>query len=172
MSETKPSVPAVRPPEPKTVRDLEIPPPWAIALSEKVIDGFAGVDARLDGVESNVSILVDDKKTMNERLSRIESWRDSEVTARLNANSERVRGESHTNLKQDAVISQVVTRLDAVEANQTKAADERASTAEDVKAIKNAVVGVVTNKKVILVGKALFTLAAAYLAAKGIKVIP
>lgn len=47
------------------------------------------------------------------------------------------------------------------------AAQERASTAEDVKAIKDAVVGVVTNPKVRLVGKVIFGFAMTYAVARG-----
>lgn len=110
MSDTKESMPA----QPKTV-ELEKPPAWAIALSEKVVQGFASVEARLETVEMNVEVLVDDKKTVNERLSRIEAWKENEVTSRLSANSARVKEESQVNLKQDAALSQVITRVDAVE---------------------------------------------------------
>lgn len=110
MSDTKESMPA----QPKTV-ELEKPPAWAIALSEKVVNGFASVEARLDTVETNVSVLVDDKKTVNERLSRIEAWKENEVNARLNANSERVKGESQVNLKQDAAIAEILTKVRELE---------------------------------------------------------
>ncbi len=51
---------------------------------------------------------------MNERLSRIETWKENEVTARLNANSERVKGESQVNLEQDAAIATIITEVRAL----------------------------------------------------------
>jgi hypothetical protein len=86
--------------------------------------------------------------------------------------SVRVRQESDVNLKQDAAIANVITRLGTVEENQTKAAEERASTAAMVKEVRDTVVGVATNKKVVFIGKVLFGIAVAYSAAHGLKVLP
>jgi hypothetical protein len=180
MSDTQPSQRAIalKPDEKPTV-EMAPPPAWAVELSKRVVDGFASVEARLDTVETNVTILVDDKRSVNDRLSRIETWKENEVNARLSANSERVRGESSVNLKQDAVISTLVTDVAAVKEAQATAATERAETAAAVKEIRDTVVTTASglakffkHPKVVFVGKAVFTLAAAYMAAKGIKVLP
>lgn len=107
---TKPSMPA----QPTTV-EFEKPPSWAIALSEKVAQGFASVDARLGTVEQNVTILVDDKKTVNERLSRIETWKENEVTTRLNASSIRVQSVTEDTTKHDVAIANLTTKLVTIE---------------------------------------------------------
>lgn len=115
MSDTQTSQKAVagKPEEKPTVK-MEPPPSWAIELSKRVAEGFASVEARLDTVETNVTILVDDKRSVNDRLSRIETWKENEVNTRLSANSERVRGESSVNLKQDQVIAEVLTKVNAL----------------------------------------------------------
>lgn len=47
------------------------------------------------------------------RLDRIETWK-SDVENRLSRNSERVGGESKTNLQQDAVLADHTTKLEAI----------------------------------------------------------
>lgn len=102
------------------------------------------------------------------RLDRLES-QPPPTNGSLRA---KVDTTSQENREQDAAIASVVIRLGTVEENQTKAAKERATTAEDVKAIKDAIVGTLTNKKVLFVGKILFAAAVAYSGLHGLKVLP
>lgn len=100
----------------KTTVEMQAPPEWAINLTKKVVDGFASVDNRLDAVEANVSALVDDKRITNERLSRIENWKEKEVEKRLDANSERVKESSKVDLKHEAAIAAIKEEVEKLAA--------------------------------------------------------
>lgn len=163
MPETKPSQAAVRP-ETKDTVAMEPPPAWAIALSEKVNDGFRAVRADVALVANDVTILRD-------RVVVIERWK-LDVEDRQAKHSGGLTRESQVNEEQNAVIAKVLNRIEAIEANQETAAKERADTAAKVDAIYDSVVGVIKNPKVKFVGRVLFGIAMAYAAAKGIKVLP
>lgn len=94
---------AGQPPEKPTV-ELEKPPAWAISLSEKVTTGFAGVDARLDGIETTVDNLVSDGKASNLRMTTLEVKFD-EYDKRANTNSMRAKQSSEVDLKHEADIA-------------------------------------------------------------------
>lgn len=176
-----------KPPQPpaKTTVAFEKVPDWAIALTEKVTTGFNEQstradqqDERLDKIQRQVDVAVSDGKENNLRVTRLEV-RFDEKDKRDETRSVRVRQESATNLKQDAAIANVITRLATVEENQEAAKLERAETAANVVAIKDAVVkssgvvvGVLTNPKVVWFAKFVFAVAALYSAAHGLGVAP
>lgn len=109
-----------QPPEKPTV-ELEKPPAWAVAMSEKLATGFQSVDKRLDGIETTVDTLVEDGKQANQRMTKIEVRLD-EYEKRASTQSLRVKNESQTNMKQDSAIAQVINtqrehgeKIDAIE---------------------------------------------------------
>jgi hypothetical protein len=161
MSDTKESMPV----QPKTTVQLEAPPPWAIEMSKRMADGFAGLDDRLDAVEQNVKILADDKRVANDRLSRLETWRDNEVNSRLNTNSERAKSVTENDAKQDAAIGTLVADVATLKTDVA----ELKKTLGDVKKL---VTGFFEDPRVRFVGKLIFVLATGYAAARGIKVLP
>lgn len=79
-----------------TVPDVILPPPWAAKLGEKI-----------EAIGRDVTVIKDELSTHSERLDTIDAWRKSA--------SVRVRGESETNIKQDAVQAEVLVRLENVE---------------------------------------------------------
>lgn len=105
---------AEKPPEKPTV---EIPkvPDWAIALTEKVTQGFAKVEERFDRIEPTVETLVEDSKTSNLRMTRLEVRMDQQEE-RAKTQSLRVRGVSETDLKHDAAIADILTKVEAIAA--------------------------------------------------------
>ncbi|HVG83521.1 MAG TPA: hypothetical protein VM820_03350 [Vicinamibacterales bacterium] len=170
MSDTKESMPA-QPPAKATVRDLEIPPAWAIAMSEKMESGFRGLRADVSMVANDVGLLRD-RVVVLER-AKLES------DERASKNSHRVQLTSENDMAQDAKIATLFTDvaglktdMAAVKENQVTAAQERAETAAMVKEIKDSVTGFFKNPKVKFVGQLLFVLATGYAAARGIKVLP
>jgi hypothetical protein len=182
MNDEKPPNPATKPSMPKQPETTKLPAMTDRALLEDlarvVKDGFReqsvradAQDERLDKIERQVDIAVQDGRENNKRITTLEV-RFEEKDRRDDTRSVRVRQESDVNLKQDAAIANVITRLGTVEENQTKAAEERASTAAMVKEVRDTVVGVATNKKVVFIGKVLFGIAVAYSAAHGLKVLP
>lgn len=112
MSTTKPSQEAVRPDAKKTV-DMEPPPAWAISMSEKMVQGFAGVDTRLTTIEANQSLQGGQVLDIGRRITAVEA-RVGGIEERQNTNSARVGRESDVNLKQDAVIAEVLTKVNAI----------------------------------------------------------
>jgi hypothetical protein len=129
-------------------------------------------------VKATVGTIADDQIEMRKDVSGLREDVDG-LKEREGDRSMRVRQESDVNLKQDAAVANVITRLERVEGNQETAAKERADTAEkvaDVAAkvgeIRDAVVGVVTNKKVIFVGKVVFGAAVLYSGAHGLGLVP
>jgi len=180
MSDTKPSQRAVGPEyhdttEMPAVRvsgnTLEAVLLELRALRSEQSDTRKELKADIQLVSSELKIVQGRTKLVEDRLEHLEKASDSTKT-HAKANTE-------NDLKQDAAIASVIVRLDAVEQNQKDAAQERAATAKNVQDIRNAVVKTATglaaffdHPKVNLVGKAIFVLAAGYLAGKGIKVLP
>lgn len=102
--------------ETKTTTELQAPPEWAIGLKREIVDGFRDVTSRLDQVEANVSALVDDKRITNDRLSRIEAWKENEVMKRLDATSDRVRETSQADIAHDAAIAAIKVEVEKLAA--------------------------------------------------------
>ena len=158
MTDTQTSQKAVRPEAKETV-EMPPPPAWAIALSEKVNDGFRAVRADIGLVANDVSIL-------RERVVVIERWQlDTEV--RIDASSKRAQEPSQHDLE---LKTEVNAEREAREALAKEVAETKALVVENTEAtlaIKKAVVGITTNPKVKTAAKALFYLIVAAAAAKG-----
>lgn len=148
-----------QPPEKKTV-EFAKPPDWAIALTEKVSNGFAAVESRLDVMEANIELQGGSVKDISGRMTSLEA-RVGRVEERQETNSERAKSTTQTDHEHAAAIANIVTRLDA----QDKVLEEQSMW---LQTIHDSVTGFFTNKKVQFVGKVLFGLAMAYAAAKGL----
>lgn len=142
---------------PPTTPNLPAAPPWAIGLAASVRDGFARVDERLNNVvnegkltnerlntqDTTLKNVVHESKRTNSRLTELEQKinelestdpritkfeeRIGELESRLGKNSTRVRAESGVNLKQDALIAEVIvaqqetnTKVDSVAAKMDR----------------------------------------------------
>lgn len=184
MSETKPSLLATSAPPSKRdgpdYRDttqleaVKVPPNALEALLYEVKALRADVAAvREDAiVENKWRGLVDQRFDAVARRFESFEGRLEGVEQRQNSGSERAKSFSDEQ-------ASILARLDAVEANQVTAAEERATTAAYVKEIRDTVVTAasktsrfVSHPKVVFVGKVIFALAAAYSAAHGLKVLP
>lgn len=98
-----------QPPEKKTV-EIEVPPAWAIALTEKVANGFAHVDSCFHTVEANQKLQGGQMLDLGERMTSIESRVGKvENTGSIRA---KVNHVSSNDLKQDAAIANVLTKQD------------------------------------------------------------
>jgi hypothetical protein len=95
------------PAQPSTVQ-LPAVPPWAIELTRSVKDGFQGVNARLDTVETNLDLQGQQGVDLGKRMTTLET-RVGNIEERQNTGSLRVKQESQTNLNQDAAIAQIIT---------------------------------------------------------------
>jgi hypothetical protein len=158
------------PAQPSTVQ-LPAVPPWAIELTRSVKDGFQGVNARLDTVETNLDLQGQQGVDLGKRMTTLET-RVGNIEERQNTGSLRVKQESQTNLNQDAAIAQIITEQAEAKKRDTATQAAVAQNTRITQEIRDVVVGVATNKKVIFVGKVLFGLAMAYAAAHGLKVLP
>lgn len=108
--------PPLPPPERPTTKlsEAEIQKELLNKVLRTMQDGFARQDARaddqdgrLDKIERQVTIAVEDGKDHNKRLTALEVRFDDEVR-RANDRSIRVRHESDVNLKQEAAIGTVI----------------------------------------------------------------
>lgn len=121
MSETKPSQAAVRPEEKPTVA-MPPPPSWAIDvmsnvgdLKKVIADGFQAVDSRLTTIEGNQTLQGGQVLDIGRRMTEVER-RVGGIEERQNTNSARVGRESDVNMKQDAAIAEVLTKVTALAA--------------------------------------------------------
>jgi hypothetical protein len=103
----KPTPVVGMPAQPSTVQ-LPAVPPWAIELTRSVKDGFQGVNARLDTVETNLDLQGQQGVDLGKRMTTLET-RVGNIEERQNTGSLRVKQESQTNLNQDAAIAQIIT---------------------------------------------------------------
>lgn len=109
MSETKPSIPRpLQPPEKPTV-GIEKPPPWAIALAEKMEAGFLGLRADVSMVSHDVGLLRD-------RVVILERHK-LEAEERAAKYSGGVRQLSETDAKHEAAIASVIVKQDELAAD-------------------------------------------------------
>ena len=120
------------------------------AIRQESTDRFAEVSARMGHVE--------------ERLGELE--------ARGSKHSIGVRQLSETDAKHEAQFAMVLGELSALKTTQAAQGVELANQTKKLKAIEDAVVGFFTSPKVRALGRVAFSLAMAYAAAKGIKVLP
>ena len=111
-----------KPPMPKQPTTTQMPavPDWAIEIKMAVTEGISSlredvseVKGKVGKLEGDVTLLVANGQTANDRLSRMEYWRDR-VEERLHRNSDRARTTSQVDLGHDAAIAEVKTDLAAV----------------------------------------------------------
>lgn len=116
MTDTKSSMSAVQPDAKPTVA-MAPPPSWAIALSEKVSNGFQSVDARLTTIEGNQTLqggqVLDIGRRMTEMERRVGGMEDRQTT-----NSVRVKSTTDENLKQDSAIATLVVDVAGLKTSQ------------------------------------------------------
>lgn len=143
------------------------------------------IAAALARIEGHVNTLVYDQRQQNLRLKSVDDKVDG-VIARVDhlegrtiATDAATKEPSAHDLKAQAELAQERVAREALAAEvATMKADiavvkvETRKQTETLDTIKSAVVGVVTNKKLITIGKALFVLASIYLAGHGLKVLP
>ena len=132
MGDTKESMPSVRAPErpaEKPTVKFEPPPDWAIALSQKLETGFDKVNERLDKVEGNQELQGDTVRILAKQVAmhvdQIASL--SGLQERHSTVSIRTKAISEDNLKQDAAIAMLITKVDRVD---TALAENTATTTE------------------------------------------
>lgn len=113
------------PEQPATVQLPKVPE-WAIELTKSVKEGFARVEERLDNVETNLDLQGATVRDVAKRMTSLEERTNVLENARTK-NSERAKGESAVNLKQDAAIANIITTqethgtaLAALQAEQAK----------------------------------------------------
>lgn len=147
-----------KPAEKSTVK-LESPPDWAIALSQKVVDGFVSLNDKVESLSQNVEVLQHDAKDTRQRLGRMERELDV-VKGRQDDGSMRVRQESDVNLKQDAAIGMLLEKVD------TLAAKTDSQTAI-LERLETGAKALAKHPKVQAAVWALWTALLAYLASKG-----
>ncbi len=145
-----------KPPQPSTTK-IDAIPQWAAELSQSVTRGFTELRADVQLVATDVSVVKDRVRIVEKRLD--------EHDTRATANSMRVRVTSEVDLKQDAELAkeklareELAARVEGIEAN--------------VAAIRKTVTDVLSNPKVLAVGRGLFLLLAGYAASKGIRFLP
>lgn len=155
---TKPSMPAARPP-PLPRRDATDPP------------ASADVTAALGRIEGNLATLVANWQQTNLRLTSVEERLD-DVDGKLLATNAATRAPSTHDIAAQAQLAQERAAREALAAEVGAVKEMVAENTAATLAIRDAVVGFVTNKKLLIVGKALFVVAAGYLAGHGAGVLP
>lgn len=142
-------------------------------LSRVVKDGFARTDRRFDALETAVDIQGNTVKDVAGRMSLAEQRiQRMEEDRRNDSMPAKLGRESQTNKEQDAVLAQHTATLEEHGKKLTSLGAAVKEIGDNVNAIKDAVTGFFTNKKVIFVGKVIFAAAMLYAGAKGIKVLP
>ncbi len=95
----------------KETKRFEPPPEWAVSF----IEGQKQLTADVQRLGANVDSLGENFQTIQTRLARSEKRADEFEDWRART-SERVRGESKTNLDQDAMQARILVRVENVEA--------------------------------------------------------
>lgn len=90
----------------KTTTELQAPPEWAVAIMQKVVSGFADVEKRLDGLETNIDLQGSTVRDVQKRMTAQED-RMNELERRQANQSERVRDTSKADLAHDAAIAEI-----------------------------------------------------------------
>jgi len=170
----KPTPVAGMPAQPTTVQ-LPAVPPWAIELTRSVKDGFQGVNARLDSVETNLDLQGAQGVDLGKRMTAIET-RVGNIEARQDSGSLRVKQESEVNLKQDAALGLIAADVSIVKGDvetiKTDLAKNSATTAEVLDKVTDAAAGFLRAHPAIVVGIVGFIMTAiqvatTWVAAKG-----
>lgn len=152
------------PPQPSTVK-LEAPPAWAIEMSQRVQDGFAKIQAAIDG-------LIESDRNHGERLMRSEKRQDDFEEWRARA-SERAKQPSAVDLEQSAAIASAKVAHEALAKtvdDQAKKLDDIATKTDAQTVILERLDRLTANPAVKLFGHALLVAFLYWLATKGIQV--
>src|SRR5688572_12295663 len=105
-------------------------------LERTMTSGMASLREDVSGLDTKVELLRTDARDANQRLARLEGWRD-EIDGRVKNHSDATRLGSQANLEQDAAIATVLTmaedaKKEAVEARaEAKSAKEEATSAKE-----------------------------------------
>ncbi len=117
MSETKPSIkrPVLPPPLPRTDRSMPPQPPTtklpAVQVPQSTLDAVLG-EVRAMRMETGDKFI-----EVSTRLSKMDN-RIDDLERRQTSNSVRVRGTSENDLKQDAAIAGILTKVSGLERSQ------------------------------------------------------
>ncbi len=99
-----------KPPEKPTAR-IEVPPPWAVAMAEKMETGFRGVRADIHLVDNSVG-------AVKERLIVLETWKKESEERQTKHSGGLVRA-SQNDMKHDSDIAQLMTDVKAIKERDT-----------------------------------------------------
>lgn len=106
-------------PENKPTKELPAVPEWAIELTKSVKTGFAHVEGRMDSLDSKVDTLAHGLGTVTDEVSAIKvefaEFKGS-TNEKFKAHSIPIREASSTDMRHDAAIADVVTKVTAIEA--------------------------------------------------------
>lgn len=106
-------------PENKPTKELPAVPEWAIELTKSVKTGFAHVEGRMDSLDSKVDTLAHGLGTVTDEVSTIKvefaEFKGS-TNEKFRAHSIPIREASSTDMRHDAAIADVVTKVTAIEA--------------------------------------------------------
>lgn len=106
-------------PENKPTKELPAVPEWAIELTKSVKTGFAHVEGRMDSLDSKVDTLAHGLGTVTDEVSTIKvefaEFKGS-TNEKFKAHSIPIREASSTDMRHDAAIADVVTKVTAIEA--------------------------------------------------------
>lgn len=98
------------PPLPATV-EMAPPPPWAIALGQKMESGFASINTRLDSLETSDKVQLNMGHDLQQRVTQLTARVDSHEE-RLNTGSIRAKANSDIDEKHESAIAGLSKRVD------------------------------------------------------------
>jgi chromosome segregation ATPase len=160
-----------KPPEHPTTKldQIEILKGLISKQTQAISEGFAHQEERFAKVEAAVDMLVEDGKSANMRVTKLE-LRLEEFDQRATKNSYRVRENSQLDASQDAMIAKLSGQVEAVD-KKVAAVDEKvASVAKEQTAELVARMDrIIANPAVKMLGTLLLGLLTGWLASKGVK---
>lgn len=119
-------------PDNKPTKELPAVPDWAIELTKSVKTGFAHVEGRMDSLDSKVDTLAHGLGTVTDEVSTIKvefaEFKGS-TNAKFATHSIPIREASQTDMRHDAAIADVVSKVTAIESK----VDANTGITEDVK---------------------------------------
>lgn len=138
-------------------------------LTTTIDDLKVTVDERFDRVVTTVDMLVEDGKTSNMRMTKLELRLDG-YEQRAETNSLRVRQSSEVDLKHETAIGTIASDVTVVKGEIEEFRKELKVNSESTEVIKKAVTNVMSSPQVKALGWALWLALTAWLTTKGIKV--
>jgi hypothetical protein len=167
-----PPIPRQDPPERREPTTKEIP---RVLVPGSTLDA---VLYEVRAVRQDTDLLVGNWRSISEWRGELEQWR-ADVDEAITRNSRRVKEPSAhdiaaaTELAKERLAREALAqKVDGLAKNDEMQNGEIAELKEMLTDVKNAVIGVIRNPKVRLIGQALFLLAGAYIAAHGLKIVP